>query len=238
MPKPFTLHVPDGDIADLRERLARTRFPDAAPGETWLYGTDVDTLRSLVEYWRGSFDWRAQEARLNAFPQFRMTRPDTDLHFLHVPGKGPNPTPLLLMHGWPGSVFEFMDFIPRLTDPASFGGDPADAFTVVAPSLPGYGLSFRPGQKRFGVEEIADIFAELMTDTLGYKRFAVQGGDWGGIIAARMGYAHADKLIGIHVNFLAVRREPDLIKNPTPEQQVFLDQLKHWLKEDAAYASI
>ena len=96
--------------------------------------------------WRGPFDWRAQEARLNAFPQFKITRPDYDLHFLHVPGKGPNPTPLLLMHGWPGSVFEFLDFIPRLTDPASFGGDPADAFTVVAPSLPGYGLSFRPGR--------------------------------------------------------------------------------------------
>jgi pimeloyl-ACP methyl ester carboxylesterase len=238
MPQPFTLRVPDSDIADLRERLARTRFPDSAPGEPWLYGTDVDYLRSLVDTWRGPFDWRAQEARLNAFPQFKLTRPDTDLHFLHVPGKGPNPTPLLLMHGWPGSVFEFMDFIPRLTDPASFGGDPADAFTVVAPSLPGYGLSFRPGQKRFGVEEIAGCFAELMTDTLGYKRFAVQGGDWGGITAARMGYAHADKLIGIHVNFLAVRREPERIKNPTPEQQVFLDQLKHWLKEDAAYGAI
>jgi pimeloyl-ACP methyl ester carboxylesterase len=238
MPQPFTLRVPDDDIGDLRERLARTRFPDSAPGKPWLYGTDVDYLRSLVDYWRGSFDWRAQEARLNAFPQFKITRPDTDLHFLHVPGKGPNPTPLLLMHGWPGSVFEFLDFIPRLTDPASFGGDPTDAFTVVAPSLPGYGLSFRPGQKRFGVEEIADIFAELMTHTLGYKHFGIQGGDWGGITAARMGYAHAGKLIGIHVNFLAVRREPDLIKNPTPEQQAFIDQLKHWLKEDAAYASI
>jgi microsomal epoxide hydrolase len=238
MPQPFTLRVPDRDIADLRERLARTRFPDSAPGEPWAYGTSVDFLRSLVEYWRGSFDWRAQEARLNTFPQFKMMRPEYDLHFLHVPGKGPNPTPLLLMHGWPGSVFEFLDFIPRLTDPASFGGDPADAFTVVAPSLPGYGLSFRPGQKRFGVEEIADCLADLMTDTLGYKRFAVQGGDWGGITAARMGYAHADKLIGIHVNFLAVRREPERIKNPTPEQQVFIDQLNHWLKEDAAYAAI
>src|SRR5271169_6403667 len=238
MPQPFRLRVPDSDIADLRERLARTRFPDSAPGEPWLYGTDVDYLRSLVDAWRGPFDWRAQEARLNAFPQFKLTRPDCDLHFLHVPGKGPNPTPLLLMHGWPGSVFEFMDFIPRLTDPASFGGDPADAFTVVAPSLPGYGLSFRPGQKRFGVEEMADCFADLMSDTLGYKRFAVQGGDWGGITAARMGYAHADKLIGIHVNFLAVRREPERIKNPTPEQQVFIDQVKYWLKEDAAYASI
>ena len=158
MPQPFTLHVPDSDIADLRERLARTRFPDSAPGDPWAYGTDVDYLRSLVDYWRSAFDWRAQEARLNAFPQFKMALQDIDLHFLHVPGKGPNPTPFLLMHGWPGSVFEFLDIIPRLTDPASFGGDPADAFTVVAPSLPGYGFSFRPGQKRFGVEEMADMF--------------------------------------------------------------------------------
>jgi pimeloyl-ACP methyl ester carboxylesterase len=235
MPQPFTLRVPDSDLADLRERLARTRFPDAAPGEPWGYGTDVDYLRSLVEYWRGPFDWRAQEARLNAFPQFKATRPDTDLHFLHVPGKGPNPIPLLLMHGWPGSVFEFIDFIPRLTDPARFGADPADAFTVVAPSLPGYGLSFRPGQKRFGVEEMADCLAELMSDTLGYKRFAVQGGDWGAITAARMGYAHADKLIGIHVNLLAVRRDPDMVKNPTAEERAFLAELNHWLKEETGY---
>ena len=235
MPQPFTLHVPDSEIADLRERLARTRFPDSAPGDPWLYGTDVEYMHGLVEYWRGAFDWRAQEARLNAFPQFKLTRPDCDLHFLHVPGKGPNPIPLLLMHGWPGSVFEFLDFIPRLTDPARFGADPADAFTVVAPSLPGYGLSFRPGQKRFGVEEMADILAELMSDTLGYRRFAVQGGDWGAITAARMGYAHADKLIGIHVNFLAVRRDPDMVKNPTAEERVFLDQLNHWLKEETGY---
>ena len=153
-------------------------------GDPWAYGTSVDALRGLVEYWRGAFDWRAQEARLDAFPQFRIARPDYDLHFLHVPGNGPTPMSLLLMHGWPGSVFEFMDFIPRLTDPACFGGDPADAFTVVAPSLPGFGLSFRPGQMRFGIEEIADILVALMTETLGYERFAAQGGDWGGISAA------------------------------------------------------
>ena len=175
MPQPFRLFVPDSDLADLRERLARTRFPDSAPGEPWAYGTSVDYLRGLVDYWRSGFDWRAAEARLNAFPQFKIEDADHDLHFLHVPGRGPDPTPLWLMHGGPGSVFEFLDLIPRLADPASFGGDPADAFTVVAPSLPGYGLSFRPGQRRFGVEDIADRFAELMTDTLGYKRFAVQG---------------------------------------------------------------
>jgi microsomal epoxide hydrolase len=238
MPQPFTLRVPDGDLTDLRERLARTRFPDSAPGEPWLYGTSVDYLRSLIDYWRGPFDWRAQEARLNAFPQFKIARMDYDLHFLHVPGEGPDPMPLLLLHGWPGSVFEFLDLIPRLTDPASFGGDPADALTVVAPSMPGYGLSFRPGQKRFGVEEMADCLADLMSDTLRYQRFAVHGGDWGGITAARMGYAHANKLIEIHVNLLAVRRDPDLVKNPTPDERVFLDQLHHWLKESTGYTWI
>ena len=234
-PEAFTLTVPDTAIADLRERLRRTRFPDQAPGEPWAYGTNVDYLRGLVEYWRTGFDWRAQEARLNAFPQFKAALHDIDVHFLHVPGKGPNPCPLLLMHGWPGSVFEFLDLIPRLTDPASFGGDPADAFTVVAPSLPGYGLSFRPGQKRFGIEEIADCLADLMTETLGYRRFAAQGGDWGGITASRMGYAHADRLIGIHVNLLAVRREPGMLTDPTPEERKYLDELAHWLKEETGY---
>ena len=186
-------------------------------------------------YWRSAFDWRAQEARLNAFPQFKATLHDIDVHFLHVPGKGPNPCPLLLMHGWPGSVFEFLDLIPRLTDPASFGGDPADAFTVVAPSLPGYGLSFRPGQKRFGIEEIADCLADLMTETLGYSRFAAQGGDWGGITASRMGYAHASKLIGIHVNLLAVRRDGSALADPTPEERRYLDELAYWLKEETGY---
>lgn len=231
----FSLNVADTAIADLRERLSRTRFPDQAPGEPWEYGTNVDYLRGLVEYWRSGFDWRAQEARLNAFPQFKASLHDIDVHFLHVPGKGPNPCPLLLMHGWPGSVFEFMDLIPRLTDPGSFGGDPADAFTVVAPSLPGYGLSFRPGQKRFGIEEIADCLANLMTETLGYRRFAAQGGDWGGITASRMGYAHATKLIGIHVNLLAVRREPNMLSDPTPEERKYLEELAHWLKEETGY---
>jgi pimeloyl-ACP methyl ester carboxylesterase len=237
--EPFTLSVPETAVADLRERLARTRFPDQAPGEPWAYGTNVDYIRQLVEHWRTDFDWRAWEARLNAFPQYKAPLHDIDVHFLHVPGKGPNPCPLLLMHGWPGSVFEFLDLLPRLTDPASFGGDAADAFTVVAPSLPGYGLSFRPGQKRFGIEEIADCLADLMTDTLGYRRFAAQGGDWGGITASRMGYAHAGRLIGIHVNFLGgVRRDPDAITNPTPEEQTFRDHLAYWLKEETGYVSI
>src|SRR3954452_23405423 len=148
-PKAFALSVSDQAITDLRERLARTRFPDQAPGEAWGYGTDVAYLRRLVDYWRDTFDWRAEEARLNAFVQGKVALDGIGLHYLHVPGVGPDPLPLLLMHGWPGSVFEFLEIIPQLADPGRFGGDPADAFTVVAPSLPGFGLSFAPGQRRF-----------------------------------------------------------------------------------------
>jgi len=131
-------------------------------------------MQDLVAYWRDGFDWRTQEAALNSFRQFKAPLGGIDLHFIHEEGKGPNPMPLLLSHGWPGSVVEFMKVLPMLTDPARFGADPADAFTVVAPSLPGYGLSFAPGQKRFGVEAITDVFASLMTDVLAYPRFAAQ----------------------------------------------------------------
>ena len=221
-PTPFRLHVPDGAIEDLRLRLARTRFPDQAPAAPWAYGTDVGYMQELVAYWQGAFDWRAQEARLNAFAQFKVPLHGIELHFLHVEGKGPAPCPLLLSHGWPGSVFEFLDIIPRLTDPARFGGDPADAFTVIAPSLPGYGLSFVPGQERFGTERIADCFADLMTDVLGHRRFAAQGGDWGAFVTSRLGAVHADKLIGIHLNLLTVRRDPKMLPNPTAEERTYL----------------
>ena len=234
-PQPFTLTVPDEAIADLRERLGRTRYPDQAPGEAWAYGTDVAYLRQLVEYWRTGFDWRAEEARLNVLPQYKVPLRGIDLHFLHVAGKGPAPCPLLLLHGWPGSVFEFLELIPRLTDPAHFGGNPADAFTIVAPSLPGYGLSFKPGQPRFGIEEIADCTAELMQNVLGYPRFAVQGGDWGAITASRLGYVHPDKLLGIHVNLLAVRRDQQPAADAPPDEKAYADQLAHWLREETGY---
>ena len=234
-PAPGTLHVPDGDLDDLRQRLARTRFPDEAPGEPWAYGTSVAYMEELVRYWSEGFDWRAQEARLNALPQYRVPLHGIDLHVLHVPGVGPDPCPLLLSHGWPGSVFEFLDIIPRLTDPARFGGDPADAFTVVAPSLPGYGLSFAPGQPRFGVEAIADCFAALMTDVLGYGRFAAQGGDWGSFVTARLGHAYPERMIGIHLNLLPVRRDPAALANPTSEEARYLQELAVFLKEETGY---
>ncbi|MGH6920982.1 MAG: epoxide hydrolase family protein [Geminicoccaceae bacterium] len=232
-PVPFTLHVPDAAIADLRERLARTRFPDQA-GEPWAYGSDVGYMRELVRYWQSTFDWRAAEAALNALPQYKLPLHGIDVHFLHVPGNGPDPCPLLLSHGWPGSVLELLAIIPRLTDPARFGGDPADAFTVVAPSLPGYGLSFKPGQQRFGVEAIADCFAELMT-VLGYERFAAQGGDWGAFVTSRLGYAHAQRLIGIHLNLIPIPRDPAMVKGPTPDEARYLEELKAFLKEETGY---
>jgi pimeloyl-ACP methyl ester carboxylesterase len=235
MAEAFKLTVPTAAIADLRERLGRTRFPDQAPGSAWSYGTDVSWMRGLVDYWRNEFDWRAEEARLNAFPQYKVRMHEIDLHFLHVEGQGPDPCPLLLSHGWPGSVFEFLELIPRLTDPSQFGADPADAFTIVAPSLPGFGLSFSPGQPRFGVEEIADCFASLMTDVLGYQRFGAQGGDWGSFITSRIAYSYADRLTGIHLNMMPLRRDPKMIADPTPEEQKYLAQLTSWLKEGTGY---
>ena len=234
-PAAFKLSVPAADIADLRERLGRTRFPDQAPGPAWEYGSNVAWMQKLVEYWRNDFDWRAQEARLNAFPQYKVRLHEIDVHFLHVEGKGPAPFPLLLSHGWPGSVFEFLELIPMLTDPSQFGGDPADAFTVVEPSLPGYGLSFSPGQPRFGVEEIADCFASLMTDVLGYQRFGAQGGDWGSFITSRLAYVYADRLSGIHLNMMPLRRDPKMVTDPTPEEQKYLEELTAWLKEGTGY---
>lgn len=234
-PEPFTLRVPDAALADLRERLARTRWPDQAPGEPWAYGTHLGYMQELVAYWRDRFDWRAQEARLNAFPQFKVPLHGIGVHFLHVPGQGPDPLPLLLLHGWPGSVLEFLDLVPRLADPARFGGDPADAFTVVAPSLPGFSLSFAPGQPRFSAEAIADCLAELMVGVLGYPRFAAQGGDWGAFVASRLGFARPEHLVGIHLNLLPIRRDPAIVADPTPEERRYLDELAVWLKEETGY---
>jgi microsomal epoxide hydrolase len=192
-------------------------------------------MRRLVEYWRDDFDWRAQEARLNAFAQYKVRLREIDLHFLHIEGKGPDPCPILLSHGWPGSIFEFLELIPMLTDPSRFGGDPSDSFTVVAPSLPGYGLSFSPDQPRFGVEEIADCFASLMTDVLGYKRFGAQGGDWGSFITSRLAYSYVDRLIGIHLNMMPLRRDPRMVTDPTPEERKYLEELATWLKDETGY---
>ncbi|MEZ5659734.1 MAG: alpha/beta fold hydrolase [Burkholderiaceae bacterium] len=238
-PEPFTLHVDEAAITDLHQRLARTRLPDQAPGDPWAYGTSVEALASLLDHWRTGFDWRRHEAALNAWPQYKVRIADIDLHYLHVPGKGlergPAPMPLILSHGWPGSVFEFMKILGPLTDPAAHGGDPADAFTVIAPSLPGYGLSFAPGQKRFGCAEIADCFAELMIDVLGYQRFAAQGGDWGSFITSRIGWAHPKHVIGIHLNMMPLRREPAEQSKQSDEERRYAGELQEFLMEETGY---
>jgi microsomal epoxide hydrolase len=224
-PKPFRLGVPESQITDLRSRLERTRWPDEPPLEPWSTGASVAYMRTLTEYWRTGFDWRQWEARLNGFAQYTVPIGGIDLHFIHVPGREPNPMPLLISHGWPGSVFEFHKLIALLSE----------RFTVVVPSLPGYTLSFKPGQRRFSVEDIAALYAELMSDVLGYRRFGVQGGDWGAFVASVMGHRYPDRVAGIHLNLLAVRRDGKLAGEPTPEEKQFLVELNHFLKEETGY---
>ncbi len=223
-PKPFRLQIPEAAIADLRARLARTRWPDEPPLAPWSSGTSVAYLKTLVEYWQNGFDWRAAEAQLNALPQFTVPIRDIDVHFLHVPGTGPKPMPLLLSHGWPGSVLEFLKLIPLLRE----------QFTIVAPSLPGYTMSFRPGQQRCGVEEIAAIFAALMS-LLGYEKFAAQGGDWGAFVTSRLAVEVPQRLLGIHLNYLPVRRDPKALVESDPEQKKYLGELATFLKEETGY---
>ena len=226
-PQPFRLQISDAAIADLKERLARTRWPDEPPLAPWSTGTSLAYMRDLVDYWRTTFDWRQWEATLNAFPQFTLPIGGIDLHFIHAKGRRPDAMPLLISHGWPGSIVEFHKLIPLLTE----------HYTVIAPSLPGYTMSFRPGQERFGIEAIGDLYAQLMS-ALGYERFGVQGGDWGAFVAAVMGSRHRDRVVGIHVNLLTVRRDPNIVTNPTAEEKGWLDDLAGFLKEETGYQAI
>jgi pimeloyl-ACP methyl ester carboxylesterase len=226
-PQSFRLQVSDDAIADLKQRLARTRWPDEPPLAPWSTGTSLAYMRDFVEYWRTKFDWRAWEAKLNAFPQFTLPIGGIDLHFIHAKGRRPDAMPLLISHGWPGSIVEFHKFIPLLTE----------HYTVIAPSLPGYAMSFKPGQERFGIEAIADLYAKLMTE-LGYERFGVQGGDWGAFVASVMGARYAERVIGIHINLLTVRRDPGIVKNPSAEEKAWLDDLAAFLKDETGYQAI
>ncbi len=225
--------VPDAVLDDLAVRLERVRWPDEIPGSGWTYGTDLAYLQELVAYWRDGYDWRAAERLLNGFPQYRVEIDGIDLHYLRVPGEGPDPLPLLLAHGWPGSVFEFHKIIPRLSDPARFGGDPADACTVVAPSLPGYGFSFRPGQPRVDLAGMASIFARLMTDVLGYDRYGAQGGDWGSAVVTRLALQDPEHLAGIHLNLLFARPSP--AEREEPEAAAWRAKVDHWMTEETGY---
>lgn len=234
--EPFKVAVSDEVLADLHARLARTRFPDEVPGTGWEYGSNLAYMREVVDYWRTRYDWRTHEARINRFAQFRAEIDGLGIHFIHEPGRGPNPKPLLLIHGWPGSICEFMDIIPMLTDPAAHGGDAKDSFTVIAPSLPGYGFSEHPRERAMNIQAIAEIFFKLMTEVLGFKRFAVQGGDWGAAITSRMGEVHAPSVYGIHINMIAIGpAEGRGAVELTPEEKVFLGNMEKFRTGETGY---
>jgi len=234
--EPFKVAVTDDALADLRARLERTRFPDEVPATAWEYGSNLAYMREVVDYWRTRYDWRAHEARINRFAQFRAEVDGLGIHFIHEPGRGPNPKPLLLIHGWPGSICEFLDIIPMLTDPAAHGGDAKDSFTVIAPSLPGYGFSDHPRSRAMNIQAIADIFFKLMTDVLGFKRFAVQGGDWGAAVTSRMGEVYARSLYGIHINMIAIGpAEGRSAVELTPEEKVFLGNMEKFRTNETGY---
>jgi microsomal epoxide hydrolase len=195
------LRVDDAVLDDLRLRLAETRFPDQPPDEDWGLGTDAAYLRELCDYWRDGFDWRAVEARINACGPRRTRIGELDVHFLHVRSREPGAFPLVITHGWPGSIVEFLDLIPLLTDPVAHGGSGADAFDVVCPSLPGYGLSEIPRQPGTNPERIASLWAQLM-ERLGYRRYGAQGGDYGSVISTLLGAIDPGHCAAIHLNLV------------------------------------
>ena len=236
--RPFKLEIKEKEIKDLNSRLLNTRLPDQGPGKPWRTGTDLEWFKKLLEFWKKDFDWMNSENKLNAFPQFKTQISDIDVHFLHCEGKGKKNIPLLLMHGWPGSVFEFLDIIPILTNPKSFGIESDIAFTVIAPSLPGFGLSFEPFQKRYGVEEIADCLKKLMVNVLEYEKFCIQGGDWGAMIGSRISYIYPDNILGLHLNMLALIRDYNADHILLPEEKNYVNQIKKWKPEGMGYQAI
>ena len=238
--QPYKIEIPDSVLDDLKSRLERTRWPDELPGTGWDYGSNLDYVKELVEYWRTKFDWHAQEKLINSFSHFKSKVDGLNIHFIHEKGKGPNPMPLVITHGWPGTFFEMYKVIPMLSDPASHGGNPADAFDVVAPSMPGYGFSDATDKRGLSVLSIGDLWAKLMSENLGYQRFAAQGGDWGARVTAKLGLSHGDKVIGIHTTSTS---------SPTPYQgpgtrelseaeNAMLAQRAQWLADEGGYSHI
>jgi microsomal epoxide hydrolase len=242
-PTPFTVDVPETVLEDLARRLDNIRWPDEPDGAGWAFGANLGYMQRLAAYWRDAFDWRAAEARINRFPQFTapVTMPNgdpLDIHFIHEKGSGADPLPLLLMHGWPGSIAEFLEVIEPLAHPERFGGDAGDGFDVIAPSLPGYGFSGIPNVT-LGPRATAGMISRLMRDVLGCERFGVQGGDWGGVIGARMAIDHPDGIAALHINILPLRPgigpdDPPL----TEAEKAWLARAKKQLRNETAYQEI
>jgi microsomal epoxide hydrolase len=237
-PEPFTVHVPETVLEDLQNRLSHVRWPGAIPDSSWDYGSNLEYMQALVEYWRTQYNWREHERQINCWPHYRVTIEGQGIHFIHKRGKGPNPLPLLITHGWPGSFYEFMDIIDPLSDPAAYGGDPADAFDLVIPSLPGYGFSDPPRERRVNICRIADWFAVLMTEVLGYTRYGAQGGDWGAMVTSRLGFAYSQNVIGIHLNMVGVAPHPENRRHLSPAEQAWLKEMEAWRQEETGYQGI
>lgn len=238
--KPFKIDVPQPVLDDLHHRLANTRWPDEIEDAGWGYGANREYLRQLAAYWQQGYDWRAQEARLNEFAQFTAEVDELNIHFLHIEGKGPNPVPLLLTHGWPDSFFRMVKLIPLLIDPASHGGRAEDAFTVVVPSLPGYGFSDRPTRPGYDAKRMAAVLDKLMTKTLGYDKYLAHGGDWGSIITEQLALHHADSLLAIHLTDVpsSHAKAADELTNLSTAEQEFLAEANVWLEKEAGYQKI
>lgn len=198
-PTPFLIEVSDSALDDLRGRLRHTRWPSDIANSDWTYGVERGWLQEMTRYWAEDYDWRAQERAINAHPQFLVTIDDIPIHFLHVRGRGPDPTPLVITHGWPWTFWDMRHLIGPLTDPAAYGGDPAQSFDVVIPSLPGFGFSTPLETPGVNVRRIAQLWVQLMTDVLGYDRFGAVGGDWGAIVTSELGHAHAERMIGVQM---------------------------------------
>ncbi len=231
--QPFTIAVADDVLADLRRRLAATRWPDEVDDAGWDYGANLAYLKGLVAYWRDGFDWRAQEATLNQYAQYRADIDGVGVHFVHERGRGPHPLPLIITHGWPSSFAQMLKIVPLLTDPARYGGDPADAFDVVVPSLPGFGFSDRPRARGMNGQRIATLWERLMADTLGYRRFAAAGGDLGSPVTRRLALAHPDLVVGMHLTDVGypTADRPDF----SAAERRYLDAVRDWSAHEGAY---
>ncbi|MEO3925946.1 epoxide hydrolase family protein [Micromonosporaceae bacterium B7E4] len=237
--RPYRLRVAEVELTDLRRRLAETRWPVEIPDTPWRRGVPLRYLRELVEYWRTGYDWRRQEARLAGIPQFTTTIDGAQVHFLHVRSPEPDALPLVVTHGWPGSIVEFLDVLGPLHDPRQHGGDPADAFHLVVPSIPGFGLSGPLTEPGWDVGRVARAWTELMR-RLGYRRYGAQGGDWGHAISRELGILDPEHVVGVHLNTLLTLPSGDPAEEAalTEADRARLDRLFRAEPEMSGYARI